>query len=403
MTLAAAVLLGALLARPPAATVRQVRIEGLRRTRPAVVEQWVRVRPGDPLGSVDARGLREDLLRLGVFREVRVDVRDRDVVVTIDEKWTLYPIPTLVYWKDTQIAGLVLAESNAFGLNKGWALGGVYTNRGWYVLGAYVDPNIAFGPGYGRLGLYYGDGQLQNTRPGGAMIEALELARFDGQWSLGYTVLPGFSPTWTGAVRWARPGAVEVAPERPFAGGAVLSQGLDLVYSTRRPRGYFDDGLRFTLEYQHGFSLGAEGLSFDKLTSDNRLGVTVVGDHSAHFGLFAAASTLPPAFELRLGGLDGSRTLPASRVAADTYVTAYGAYELPLLRHRRGILTFLALLEGGVYARDREPVIAYGGPGGGVRAYLHDVAIPAFGADVAWDAVSRSLHVSVAIGYRPTR
>lgn len=74
-----------------------------------------------------------------------------------------------------------------------------------------------------------------------------------------------------------------------------------------------------------------------------------------------------------------------------------------MIRHRRGLLTFMALLEGGVYVRDGEPVIAFGGSGGGVRAYLADVAIPAFGADVAWDAISRSLQVSVAIGYRPTR
>jgi hypothetical protein len=392
---------------PPGTPVHSVRVDGLRRTRRVVVDQFVRARAGEPLGAFDAEKTRSALLSLGIFSDVQVRVAcaagGAEIALVIDEKWTLYPIPTIVYWRETQILGLVLAESNAFGFNKGWAAGGVYTNRGWYALAAYSDPNIAFTDAYGKLSAYYGDGQLRSSLPDGRVIEEVQLARLDLQYALGYTILPHFSPTLTGALRRGDVSPHGPLPLRPFASGSVVSQGLDLVYSTLRVRDYFDEGLRLTIEYQHGFQISGDDVSYDQVTSDNSLTVGLWPGHNAQLEISAAVARLPPIFERRLGGLDGSRTLPASLIAADAYANVSARYQFPIFRHRHGILTGLTLLEGGAYSQGGEPTRPYAGPGLGLRINLTNIAIPAFGADLAWNPISNTAQVSIAIGYRPAR
>jgi hypothetical protein len=84
-------------------------------------------------------------------------------------------------------------------------------------------------------------------------------------------------------------------------------------------------------------------------------------------------------------------------VASDSYATAGGSYEAPVLTPDWGTITLLAFYEGG-YVGSADAV--YHGGGGGVRLYLSRVTFPALGFDVAWNARYAYPVVSFAFGGR---
>ena len=385
-----------------------VTVEGLRRTRPGVVQQWIACAVGKPLSSCDLAAIRERLYRLAIFSSVEITVDDRPagaaVVIHVEEKWTLYPVPMLWYSPETQVAGLILAEGNLLGYNKGLAIGGVWSNLGWYALAGYNDPNVAYTNLWGDVHAFVGSGTVENDAPHGSVEQSYQMTRFDLECALGWTLWDRLSPTWNGALRVARVGAAPVPGSEHATDQTVAVQGLQLIYSNQRYRDLYDEGLRLSAEVQHGFPLDARSSAYDAAIFDAKLArpAPAIGflDARAH----AFVGSMPVVFEERLGGLDGSRTLPGNGlVAADRYGSLALAWQVPVLTVSAGTASAVVFAELGRYARNAEPAVTYGGPGAGLRLYLRRVAIPAVGVDLGYEAGSRRISFSIAVGYRPTR
>lgn len=384
------------------------RVEGLHRTRPGVVQQWLECALGGPLSTCDLPAIRERLYRLAIFSAVDVALNERpagvEIVVRVEEKWTLYPVPMLWYSRESQIAGLVLVEANLLGYNKGLAVGGAYSNRGWYTLLGYNDPNLAFTNLWGSLHAFLTSGLVENDAPDGSIEQLYGMTRFDVEYALGWTFWDRVTPTWNGALRWARVGAAEIPGSQPAVDASVVVQAFQIIYSDRRYRDLYDDGLRLSAEVQHAFPLGLGSPGYDDAIFDAKWArpgpLRGFLDVRAH----AFVGSMPVVFEERLGGLDGSRTLPGSGlVAADRYASLALAYQVPFLTLGLGTATGVVFGEVGRYARNAEPAVTYGGPGAGLRFYLKRVAIPAFGVDAGYEVGSRRVSFSIAVGYRPMR
>ncbi len=388
--------------------IARIRVDGLSRTRPVVVWQWIRCSGGDLLSSCDLPTIREQLYRLGIFSAIDVELVDAPegvvVVFRIKEKWSLYPVPMLWYSPGTEIAGLILAEANLLGFNKGAALGAVYSNRGWYTLAGYNDPNVAFTDLFGSVHAFLGSGLLENDRPDGSIEQSLDMTRFDVEYQFGWTFWDRVSPTWTGGTRLARVGSVYVPGTDAAADATVALQGLQLVYSDRLYRDLYDEGLRLSVEVQHAFPLDHGSSTYNDAIFDVKWTrpAPLHGFFDARTHAFVGS--LPVVFEERLGGIDGSRTIPGSGlVGADRYASLALAYQVPFARGSLGTAAVQVFGELGRYARNEEPAVTYGGPGTGLRFYLREVALPAVGVDIGYEAGSRRVAFSVAVGYRPLR
>ncbi len=388
--------------------IAAIRVEGLRRTRQGVVQQWIECAVGAPLSSCDLPAIRERIYRLAIFSAVEVALNEQpagvEIVFRLEEKWSLYPVPMLWYSPESQIAGLVLVEANLFGYNKGLAIGGAYSNRGWYSLAGYNDPNIAYTNLWGSLHAFLGSGVVEDDAPDGSIEQSFDMTRFDLEYALGWTFWDRVSPTWNGGLRVARVGAVHVPGSEPAADASVAVQAFQLTYSDRRFRDLYDEGLRLSAEVQHSFPLDRGSPTYDDAIFDAKLArpAPLGGflDARAH----AFVGSMPIVFEERLGGLDGSRTLPGSGlVAADRYASLSLAYQVPFLMLEPATASGVVFGEVGRYARNAEPAVTYGGPGVGLRVYLKRVAMPAVGADVGYEVASSRISFSISVGYRPMR
>ena len=388
--------------------VKGVRVEGLERTRPVVVEQWLRCDVGRPLSSCNLPRIREWLYRLGIFTSVDVALTEQadgvEIIFRVDEKWTLYPIPIVWYSPGTQIAGLILVEANLFGYNKGVAIGGTYSNRGWYALAGYNDPNIAFTDLWGSLHAFLGSGLVENDAPDGSIEQSFDMSRFDFEYALGWTFWDRLSPVWGGALRVARLGDIHVPGAEPPSDATVAVQGLKLIYSDRRYLELYDDGLRLSAEVQHGFPLTTDTRPYNDAIFDAKWAGPAPPDGFVDVRSHAFVGSMPAAFEERLGGVEGSRTLPGvGLVAADRYASLSVVYQAPFVELPLGTATGGVFGEVGRYARNDERPVTYGGPGVELRFYLKRVAIPAVGVDAGYEVGSKKVRFTLAVGYRPTR
>lgn len=388
--------------------IAAIRVEGLRRTRASVVEQWIDCAVGTPLSRCDLRAIHERIRRLAIFSQIDVALQKTpngaEIVIRLEEKWTLYPVPMLWYSPRTQLAGLILVEANLLGYNKGLGIGAVYSNRGWYTLAGYNDPNIGFTNAWATLHAFLGSGIVENDARDASVEQSFDMTRFDFESALGWTFWDRLSPAWTSVVRVARVGATHVAGGEPATDGTVGIQGFYLVYSDRRYRELYDEGLRLSAEVQHAFPLDRTTPAYDDVSFDGKWArpapLRGFFDVRAH----AFVGPLPIVFEERLGGLPGSRTLPGGGlVAADRYGSLSVEWQVPFWTLSFGTASALVFGEVGRYARNEQPAVTYGGPGAGLRFFLKRIAIPAVGVDVGYETGSRLVQFSVSVGYRPVR
>jgi hypothetical protein len=162
--------------------------------------------------------------------------------------------------------------------------------------------------------------------------------------------------------------------------------------------------VRLSAEVQHAFALDGTSSAYNAAIFDAKWAAAapLAGVLSAHAHAFTGS--MPVVFEERLGGLDGSRTIPGSGlVAADRYASLSLEYQVPIVTLSPGTATGVFFGEVGRYARNDEAGVTYGGPGVGFRFFLNRVALPAVGVDAGYEVVSMRVAFSIAVGYRPLR
>lgn len=404
--------------------IASIEINGLERTDIRIVHQFLTASAGDKLSEFNEGHLKEDLARQLIFSMIDVcvlpynpessedetadpgqyKVEQAKIIINLEEKWSLYPVPVLVYYEDTSMAGVYLVESNAWGKNIGWVMGGVMSNRGWQYLLGVVDPNVNYTDTYLQMQMSGGDVFVENATPDGEVYQQYAVNRHDFLFSVGYTFSRHFTPIITGGYRTVRVPADRNKNYTNVPESADLAAGgLKMIYSTLQNKFYYLQGFRSSLEYKKGFGLGQYGVETYNWISQIAWHDEGFADHSYMAAVYMAYSDYPEVFHHRLGGLEATRTLPAFLVPADNYVSSTFVYQIPVYQSSWGTVTTVQFLEYGFYNTDDNDLIYYWGPGAGFRFYLKDITIPAFGVDIAYEVNTRAYNISLAIGYRPTR
>jgi outer membrane protein assembly factor BamA len=125
-----------------------VTVAGATRTKERFVESLAEkcLKKGDYRSweTVDAGALSQCISNSRLFRSVDVAVGAAELKVTVDERWTLIPVPYVYSSNDKRAAGLFLFESNLFGYGKTVAAGGSVATEGNSFSLMYSDPAVNF-------------------------------------------------------------------------------------------------------------------------------------------------------------------------------------------------------------------------------------------------------------------
>ena len=118
-------------------TITDIQIQGLRRTKPEVLLEKLEKFKGTDSSAFDKKKLEEALEKTQLFSLADAEVSGSTLHITVEEKFSLLPIPFAYLSSDSWGGGLVVLDNNAFGIMDQAAAGGFITSSGWRVLAGY--------------------------------------------------------------------------------------------------------------------------------------------------------------------------------------------------------------------------------------------------------------------------
>jgi hypothetical protein len=397
----------------------KIHVEGNRRTREGVILDLVEIEEGDPVTAALVQEITEEIIDSDIFAEVRVTLsvaaastseqelpatqRRIDLNIEVREKWTLIPIPFFSTDGDSFNGGLIVIESNLLGRNKQLITAAFGGSGGFSGFFAFVDPSIAGSRWRGRLSAGTRRDDTVHALPDGTTIREYQIQETNFSTGIGYR----FSRDIGGdagvrvAIRDISSFEGGVDPDRP-ASGTVIEPNIRLGYDSTRPRGV----LRLGPELSGSARLATgEGAGDDlgwEVTAQSGLGVPFARTLQGRLRFLASGGygEMPATARTSIAGRDGYRTLPQQQTVADRWGSVAAYVELPVVRRSWGALVLSHYWEGGLFDDDVHDQTFFGGPGGGFRVFLQEVAIPAVGLDFAYNMVDPGVVFSFTVGAR---
>ena len=117
--------------------ITDIQIQGLRRTKPEVLLEKLEKFKGTDSSAFDKKKLEAELEKTQLFSLADATASGSTLHITVEEKFSLLPIPFAYLSSDSWGGGLVVMDNNAFGIMDQAAAGGFITSSGWRVLAGY--------------------------------------------------------------------------------------------------------------------------------------------------------------------------------------------------------------------------------------------------------------------------
>ena len=139
--------------------ITDIAFTGLKRTQPFIARYPLEKFLGREGATLDLNEVQAAVRDTGILEPLSIELVDNGhgltLSVTVQEKWSIFPVP--VFWatpSDYRL-GLFLADMNAFGLRDQAAVGGTYGTTGWTTMLMYQHNPYREGiPGWGTSFMY---------------------------------------------------------------------------------------------------------------------------------------------------------------------------------------------------------------------------------------------------------
>jgi len=385
------------------ASVDEIRVIGLKRTRRSVVDGLLERYIGQEADDALPRRITATLLDTGIFedievREIDTEAEKTTIEVTLKEKWTILPIPMFSSDSDGMTAGIAVIDMNAFGMTDKLFTQATIMPSGWSASAAYIDaPNEGRGL---KKSISMG---YQKERTEQVDIEDDAFRRYDASnadFTLGFGLPLGEAPASFDFGAAFRERGVDRESDDgldvPDA-GRVVSGSAGLEYRTSSWNGAFLSETSAAAVAQYAY--GIEGDSFYALRfravfeRPLTTGLRVVSRASAVW-----APEAPPVFESDRSA--ASVAILPKHFSAPSMAGGSLGFEARLAAFKFGTLSGLANYQGAVVADgDGETETAHG-PAAGIRLYLAKVAVPAMDLSFAYNVPTGLYQVVFGIGMR---
>lgn len=361
--------------------ITEIAISGLKRTKPPVAEKPLRKFLGREGDRLDVDMVYAAIKDTGILEPVAVEIQDRIdrpgkiLKVEVREKWAIFPLPVVSVSSENMGFGGFFIDTNAFGLNDKFFLGGMtrvdnWVVKGWMVGGGYMhSPLGEWFPGWAVTAFFSRD-ERHDTDQKNHDLRRFNLDSLMVSMGITYPFMDLFRGTFGFSYRAMVLRDYDSPLMSPESGAHILSMRAEI-------------GVRKT--HWDGFLLSQESAS---------LGYT-----------FTAGIDSPSFHTLNLTGAYEKSLIPGFRInllptsfSARHYAGASLGLEKYLFKLPLG--TFSALVSyQAVYAQGSILGDTFDhGVFGAVSFYLSQVAIPAFSVGVAYNVAADYLQAAFSLG-----
>ncbi|MCG8480158.1 MAG: BamA/TamA family outer membrane protein [Spirochaetales bacterium] len=373
---------------PETPQVGEIRLEGLRRTREEIVYDLIPAEPGDPFSTELLEEIRVALVDSELFASIDVSADGAeasaetvDVVVVLDERWTLVPIPFFSTGGGATRGGLILLESNLFGRNKQLISAGFIGTNGASGFFGYIDPAVFQSKWTTSVSANIGTSEEERLLPDETTLREYEID------SRGFGLSVGYNFTDDIAAQIGLDyGAWDIGRDEPTVDidalddEDFLQSGAEIEWDATRPIDVLRVGPRAEIDGR----LATLDSSWE-VAGTLDWAFPVVRTHRVR--LLASGGYGDTAFlvEEIISDADGYRTLPFQTISADRWGSVSAFYDFPVLSQEWGALVLTHFWEAGMYDTDYIDTQNFYGFGGGFRVFIRQVAIPALGLNVGYN------------------
>jgi outer membrane protein assembly factor BamA len=351
-----------------------------------------------PSDSQDPDSLRQCLMNSKLFSEVIVERDQGKMKITVTDKWTLIPVPSVSAGSgDTKSAGLFLFESNFLGQGMNLVLGAVSSNRGDTYFGIIADPSLFFSRWNYSLSVFKQSQQLMFQRDG-TTIDGFEEDKHFFEGSLGYRF-----GNWTlsGIASYNQ---ATYDPYLDFAGledNVAKKMGGIFSYDNRNYRLYFSEGAALTITYDADVNRSDGERLSRQLYSEFNWQKAFFSDQVLQMGVAQGMMDGGTRADLfRIGGTNGFRGIEARTELVDRYLVSSFDYQFPLASFESGALTTGPFVDLGRLFERRDPAVTdFVSSGLGIYYFLKQIAFPGVGLQFGYNEKFQGQFFSAYVGF----
>lgn len=379
-----------------------VSVQGAKRTEPRYVEALVKScleKAGyQTWESIDRADLAQCIKNAKVFESVDIAVTPPEIKVTVSDRWTLIPIPSVYSSGGKRSVGLFVFESNFLGLGKVVGAGGAATTEGNTYSLIYRDPSVMFTDftfsaiagrsatevdAYDRTSTIYA---YRKNETGIYLSPGYRITpRINGSISLGYTSKQ-YSP---------------IGAFTPPAGYSSTSVGARLSYSNSDYKLFYNDGFSGDISWNRQVSRTDGRGKVSSVRARLEWGQVLFEKHALQLALQASSQSS----DVGIGDVSnhgrtrGYRGIQPAGLWAREIVTASMDYQIPIVHWGHGTVTVAPFVDYATYkpffagtARD------YTAYGVGAYYFMNRINLPGVGLVVGNNDKFMGGFVTISIG-----
>jgi hypothetical protein len=382
-------------------SITAIVISGLKRTKPAVAEKPLKKFLGQEGDSLDIDEVFAAIKDTGILEPISVSVEDdgngqgKILTIEVKEKWAIFPLPVVMVSSDVLNFGGFFVDTNAFGLNDKFFLGGMYSSNGWMLGGGYMHTSLReWFPGWNGS-VFFSKNEQHNTDQKKQDLRKFNLDSIVASAGITYPFMDIFSGSLNVSYHEIILRDHDEPLRAPETGSHTLGIGAEIGVRKINWDGFLlseqSASVRYT--YMIGISspsfhsVNLQGIYQQSLIPGFRINVQTGIVYDPGVPILFESSPLSAKVNI----------LPSS-FSAQHYAGASLGIEKYLFKFSFGTLSALA---------SYQVVYAYGsilehtfdhGVFGAVSFYLSNLAIPAFGIGLAYNIAADYLQASFSLG-----
>gem|GEM_PF-817644 len=381
----------------PSGYISSIEIIGLKRTKNHVAQHPLEKFIGRETLSLDLNEVYAVVKDTGILEIVSAEFIETEEGIVlrliVKEKWALFPVPLVLAGSGGSNFGFFLVDRNAFGLMDQAVIGGMYGTGGITAVAMYNHaPNQKGQPGWNSLFMYG-----RREREDQDKDEKTQRLYTTDQLRFSFGLYYPFTEHFTGSVA-ASFSHISLQKENlnPPPDGAILL-GFTPGFSLRSSDwdGYLLSQQSLSLTYHYNYAL--QGTSYHQTELRTVYEKSLVPGFRLAFR--GGAVWTPGSDPLNEGGPQKAQVdiLPR-HFSARHYAGFSAGLEKYLVKFRMGTLSILGSWQGVYYDGPVSGKEFNYGPSGGLRFYLSQIALPAMGANIAYNMNSGLFQFSFYMG-----
>jgi outer membrane protein assembly factor BamA len=327
----------------------------------------------------------------------KVDVKDNEV--TIEERWTLIPIPQINVSSSSSSYGVFVMERNFLGRGKFAILGAsVGSDTDSYFL-MYRDPELLLTNWTAQTLLHSSQEDLKSYS-GEDIVYSYNESQTGFKLGVGHKIFTDYE--------FGISGTFLKKKYKDFGGYTIPLQnesyGIEasLRYVNSDYKFYFNEGfdgeLQLIRDLNRTDNLKDVGLGLLSL----RYQKNIYMQHALQFGFKSNVSKNASVKDvMKMGGSKGYRGIQENGLWAENIASIAIDYQVPVVFSNYGVWTVAPFFDYGVIDSDFSPFSNYSSYGVGGYLYLKQVAIPGLGIIAGKNEKFQGTFVSFSVGLRP--